>query len=114
MRRKVLIASEEAPRGKVQHTQACSDCPMRRDALRGWLGGARPEDYGHLAHSDQVVSCHAVQNTQCAGMAIYRKNVCKSTPAPNMTLPADRQAVFGSRQEFLAHHRQAPGARKAA
>jgi hypothetical protein len=104
-----LISVEEAPVGKVQHTKACSDCPMRRDALNGWLGGSTPEEYGHLAHSDQVVGCHAIKGTQCAGIAIYRRNVCKSTQAPNIKLEADRETVFANRQEFLDHHNAGPG-----
>lgn len=109
---KKLISVEEAVVGKTQHTQACSDCPMRRDALNGWLGGATPEQYGHLAHSDAVVPCHAIHKTQCAGMAIYRRNVCKSVMPPNMKLEADRVAVFASRQEFLDHHMASPCERK--
>jgi hypothetical protein len=106
---KKLISVDEAPEGKVQHKKACSDCPMRRDALAGWLGGSTPEQYGNLAHSDQVVGCHAIRGTQCAGMAIYRRNVCKSTSAPNIRLDADRETVFSNRQEFLDHHHGRPG-----
>lgn len=103
MKRKKLISSAEAVVGKAQHTQPCSDCPMARSALPGWLGGVTPEEYAQLAHSDAMVNCHAIRRTQCAGMAIYRKNVCKSA---FFVLPADKVAVFATPFEFLKHHRR--------
>ena len=39
---KKLIASGEALPASKQLTAACSDCPLRRDALAGWLGGYTP------------------------------------------------------------------------
>ncbi len=77
---------------------------MARAALPGWLGGASPEEYRRLAHSDVIVDCHALQGAQCAGMAIYRRNVCKHIDPPGLRLPADRELVFATPMEFLAHH----------
>lgn len=96
---------DEAPEGKVQHTKPCHDCPMRRNAINGWLGGASPEDYRTLCHSDAVVDCHAIRNTQCAGVSIYRANVCKRRDPPNLVLPSDHDAVFSTPMEFVEHHR---------
>ena len=96
-----MTNSETAVTGKVQHTQACHDCPMRRNALPGWLGGSTPEEYRRLCHSDAPVDCHAIKNTQCAGVAIYRKNVCKKAA---YVLPADREAVFATPMEFVDWH----------
>lgn len=104
MRQRKLIEFGQGPEAKVQITQPCTDCPMARDALPGWLGGATPQEYRQLAHSDAVVACHVHGNVQCAGMAIYRRNVCKRTDPPNLTLPADRVKVFAHPGEFLAHH----------
>ncbi len=106
---KKLISSREAKPGKVQHKQPCSDCPMRRDALPGWLGGATPEEYARLCHSDETVDCHAITGQQCAGVAIYRKNVLKRCDPPNLMLPGDTSAVFASPVEFLDHHTLTPG-----
>lgn len=99
-----LISSDKAIRGKVQHTRPCSDCPMARLALPGWLGGADPEEYRRLAHSDALVSCHAIRGTQCAGIAIYRANVAKRCDPPNLVMPKDQRLVFATPMEFLAHH----------
>lgn len=96
-----LISSSEAKEGKKQHTRPCSDCPMARDALPGWLGGATPEEYRNLAHSDHQVKCHAISNMECAGMGIYRTNVCKRA---DFRLPANTELVFSTPMEFMEHH----------
>jgi hypothetical protein len=101
-----LISSAEAVQSGVQHTKPCSDCPMARTALPGWLGNATPEEYVQLAHSDALVPCHVISNQQCAGMAIYRRNVCKRVDPPNLELPADKKRVFGWHTEFLEHHKE--------
>lgn len=82
---------------------------MTRAALSGWLGGATPEEYVRLAHSDCVVNCHAIENQQCAGMAIYRANVVKRCDPPNLRLPKDTEKVFATPMEFVAHHSKLPG-----
>lgn len=85
---------------------------MRRDALNGWLGGSSPEQYAALAHSDEIVQCHVHGNVQCAGMAIYRRNVFKLVMPPGLVLPADRELVFANRMEFVEHHSQMPSLRR--
>lgn len=102
-----FIAAGEMPPAKGQLTKPCSDCPLRRDALSGWLGGATPEEYARLCHSDEVVECHVHAGSWCAGLAIYRSNVIKSQP-PEHKLPADHAAVFSSLMEFVAHHTRRP------
>lgn len=81
---------------------------MARTALNGWLGGATPEEYVRLAHSDAQVSCHVYGNVQCAGMAIYRRNVCKRVSPPGLVLEKDTEAVFATPMAFLEHHRASP------
>jgi hypothetical protein len=100
--RKLIARGEGQPVEKLL-TRACSDCPLRRDSLKGWLGGATPDEYARLCHSDEVVECHVHAGSRCAGLAIYRKNVAKRQPVEH-ELPADRGSVFSNRAEFLAHH----------
>lgn len=102
-----LISREEGQPAKKLLQAPCSDCPMRRDALPGWLGGATPEEYRRLAHSDEQVECHVHHGSRCAGMAIYRTNVCKWQPSED-ALPADTEKVFSTPMEFLAHHERTP------
>lgn len=101
---KKLISSDEAIESNKQHTSPCSDCPLRRDALNGWLGGSTPEQYRQLIHSDYRVNCHAIKGPQCAGVAIYRSNVAKYTEPGILKLPVNREDVFSNPMEFLEHH----------
>ncbi|WP_428383718.1 hypothetical protein [Nevskia ramosa] len=106
--RRKLISSDEAVPAIGQHASPCSDCPMRRDSLNGWLGGSTPDEYVALAHSDALVGCHTLSGAHCAGMAIYRANVCKSAA---FRLPVDRVQVFAWPTEFVGHHRSLPARR---
>lgn len=100
---KKLIAKGEATPASKQLAKACSDCPLRRDALNGWLGGSTPEEYARLCHSDATVECHVHAGSRCAGLAIYRRNTAKSQPKEH-ELPADRETIFSNVMEFLDHH----------
>ena len=108
MNRRQLMSSDDAVDAKAQHTKPCSDCPWARTALNGWLGGMTPEDWLKVAHSDATVDCHTLRGAQCAGIAIYRRNVCKRADRPNLQLEADRETVFATWAEFLDHHTRLP------
>lgn len=84
----------------------CEDCPFARKAIPGWLAGQTPSDYVFAAHRETEIQCHTKklsngEHVECAGTAIYRKNVCKSTNSP---LKADKKTVFASPKEFIEHH----------
>ena len=108
MKRRQLLATGQTPPAKRPLSKPCSDCPMARTALNGWLGGSTPEEYAALAHSDARPPCHVHGNVECAGMAIYRANVLKNPRTPGLTLPKDTALVFASPIEFLAHHKAPP------
>lgn len=99
-----FISSTVARPCAGQPKQPCSDRPMAHTALPGWLGGATPDEYVRIAHSDAVVDCHTLIGPQCAGMAIYRANVAKRCGPLNLTLPKDPEACFSTPYEFLDHH----------
>lgn len=100
-----LMSSDEAVTADHQHTSPCSDCPWRRDALNGWLGGTSVGEWRAAAHGETKVFCHTISNQQCAGIAIYRANVCKTPRDPTLLrLPADRDACFSTPTEFEEHH----------
>lgn len=103
-----LVSIEEAVPAKGQHKTPCSDCPWARTALNGWLGGASIDDWVTTAHRDHYVGCHTLNGAQCAGIAIYRSNVCKSVLPPLLKLPKDDVKVFGSPMQFRAHHEASP------
>jgi hypothetical protein len=105
----MLIASDEAVKAKSQITKPCSDCPLSRGSLNGWLGGGTPEDWGHALHSESRMNCHVLEGAQCAGAAIYRSNICKRMIDKELlVLPSDHGAVFSNRVQFLDHHNSTP------
>ncbi len=107
-KKRKLITSEEAVESSRQHTQPCSDCPFARTALNGWLGGTSIEEWLARAHSNTMINCHVVCNQQCAGVAIYRRNVLRLPAPPLLVLSADKVKVFATPLEFIEHHRASP------
>ena len=100
-----LISSDEAVQGTCQHTEPCSDCPWARQSLNGWLGRLTAREWLRVAHGENLVACHVIDNQQCAGLAIYRANVVKLVHDPDvLRLPADREKVFANPMQFTAHH----------
>jgi len=100
-----LIASDEARPSKKQPLLPCSDCPFARDSLCGWLGNMSAEEWILAVHGEAYVDCHVISNQQCAGVAIYRANVCKlPRRRDTLRLPPNKLRVFASPNEFLAHH----------
>lgn len=109
VRRRQLVSSDEAVTATRQHTQPCGDCPWARASLPGWLGPATAQEWLAAAHADGRIDCHTLIGAQCAGSAIYRRNVCKLDRDPAvLRLEADRARVFRSPAEFLAHHGDEP------
>lgn len=86
-----------------QHTKPCKDCPWRKVSAPGWLGGFSVQYWLSAAHSDVVIQCHTNDLHQCAGMAMYRSNVCKSVRAPMLDLPSSPLA-FSNPFDFSKHH----------
>ncbi len=107
--RPVLVTSDQAVPTAHQHTKPCSDCPWRRDAVPGWLGGSTTGDWLAAVHGEGRVDCHVLAGPQCAGAAIYRRNVAKRPRDPQvLVLDVDRDRVFSSPVEFQSHHRKGP------
>jgi hypothetical protein len=107
------ITSDEAVKVSRQSKKPCTDCPWARASLKGWLGPLSAEQWLTVAHGDGLVECHTMKlgwakPMQCAGAAIYRRNVAKTPRATEaLRLPADRERVFASPSEFVAHHTRA-------
>jgi hypothetical protein len=99
-----VITSDEGIHKFQQHTQPCSDCPWRRKSLPGWLGPNSAQDWVDCARSDNSINCHVIVNQQCAGAAIYRRNIAKCPRPPNLILPANRDDVFANSKDFIDHH----------
>jgi len=105
MKQRQLLTYRDVKKTKKQHTSPCSDCPWARKSIKGWLGSNSPECFVALAHGEGTQECHTT-NKLCAGLAIYRANVCKSPRDENqLRLSPDNITVFSSPTEFLSHHR---------
>lgn len=93
---------------QAQHSRPCHDCPWRRAAIPGWLGGATPETFLAQGQGDMPMECHCQKSSEgkqweCVGAAVFRSNICKR-PRFAMTQPRDTVTVFASSEEFLKHH----------
>jgi hypothetical protein len=100
-----LITSDEATPATRQHKKPCSDCPFRRTSLKGWLGGMKPEFFTQFAHREGVYPCHTKDGAQCAGMAVFRANICKAPRNKEaLVVGQDKRNVFAWDDEFLKHH----------
>ena len=105
MARRQLVSGNEATPATKQHTKPCGDCPWRKDALPGWLGNMSVDQWLQAAHIETLIDCHTKIGPQCAGAAIYRRNVCKMTHTPAIIrLEPDREKVFTTPMAFKAHH----------
>lgn len=98
----------------------CDECPWRRNALSGHLGPETSEKWCDIAHGEGPVACHKTIKRvndegygewddpaikQCAGLAIFRANICKSPRNPEIVVyPADHETVFSWDNEFIEHH----------
>lgn len=96
-------------------------CPFRRDTPPGELGGSTTDVYVGQAHGPFWLPCHNSpgyssetrrdpKHAQCAGAAIFRANTGRASalPAGLLSLPPDKEKVFGSYAEFVSHHEKAP------
>jgi hypothetical protein len=102
----------------------CPGCPFSRAIAPGATGGSDPKVYVGQAAGPFWLPCHQDRNydssnprgsmshtgeiEQCAGAAIYRANtgVSESMPGALLALPEDREAVFASPAELIAHHNE--------
>lgn len=101
-----------------QHKTPCNQCPWRRASAPGWLGDSTPGDFWWTAEQDTRMPCHnhidyerkdwkkqIEKVPQCAGRAIAFANRCKlPRDKALLRLPADKEKVFSTPQEFLDHH----------
>jgi hypothetical protein len=100
----------------------CRECPLRRDAAPGFLGGYTPEMYIAVLHSPASLACHCSKGfhtgeigkqRHCTGVAGYRANVgiLRGAAADTATramenYPRDlTEDFFSSPEEFYAHHK---------
>jgi len=106
----------------------CSDCPFRRKAMPGWLGGSSPEGFIDCMQRDEPLPCHQTIDYDdnphwletwmkqgddtgniCAGSLIFMANKIQRPHDRDFpTMEPDRENVFSNSVEFVRYHREAP------
>lgn len=97
--------------------RACVECPLRRTAEPGRLGGYTVQQYLDVLHGIADLACHLSPGfpsdpqaqRSCTGVAQYRANVGVNGLARNAQAAVDHvgpntSAVFASPREFARHH----------
>ena len=84
--------------------QPCTDCPFRKDTLKGWLGRER---MGEICEHDSFV-CHKNTGLQCAGHMLIKGNgngFVRLAERLNMDTGLNgRELVFDNSIECINHH----------
>jgi len=69
----------------------CAECPFRKTALNGWLGGLTAQETSDLVLSEANFACHKTRHkanekmSRCKGSQLFLINHCK-LPKINMPL----------------------------
>lgn len=101
---------------QLKYKKPCHECPWRKDAPAGWLGGHSAETYADAVDNNEVPACHlndygpkAPRTAMCAGALGTMSNQCKSAYNTDGG-DAARQVVgqnpecFSHVAEFYTHH----------
>lgn len=106
----------------VKHLTPCKECPFRRVAAPGWLGGGTVDEWmSDLTFGDCAFVCHMAEAKGkrhfCAGSMIHFRNNLKTPRDPAfadmvMRFAKDTERVFMWAHEFQQHHAAGPLALK--
>jgi len=111
----------------LKHKVPCGDCPWRKKAPAGWLGGYEAEWFTERVQREVPLICHrSLEDDKsdflseseiidkyplCAGALIVQKNMCKLPRDPNhgaaVSAVERSSEVFSHPREFIAHHQGA-------
>ena len=82
----------------------CSNCPFKKDTLKGWLGEQRITE---ILNQDSFV-CHKKTHLQCAGHMLIKDNeniFVRTANQLNMKLElSGKELVFETKEECIQHH----------
>lgn len=106
---------------KLHHKAPCNECPWRKEAPAGWLGGFTPEFYTDAVMNNEVPACHCRDHSPdnddtafCAGALSVMANGCVSAWNALGDGEEARQTVgrrddtFGHPVLFYQHHAGTP------
>lgn len=98
------------------HRQPCAECPWRKKAAKGWLGGHTAESYADAVQANEVPACHLRdfgpdddRTAFCAGSLAVMSNQCVSAWRSDGGDEAKkgvgkRPDCFAHVREFYKHH----------
>lgn len=93
---------------KLHHATPCSECPWRKAAPQGWLGGFEPEQYADPVANNEVTACHNRdfgpdddETAFCAGALATMSNACIS--AWKSEGADDSKKLVGKREDCFQH-----------
>ena len=107
---------------QLPHPEPCVECPLRRDAQPGYLGGYTPEMYVQVLHSPALIACHnspgfhtgeVGKQRQCTGVCAYRANSavpiaeCYKAAVAGVEAIGKDDRFFAQPGEFIAYHKDA-------
>ena len=92
-----------------QHKTPCKECPFRKAAPRGYLGGNNPQKFTVIVGHDGFMACHLTMGKktpekQCAGRAAMFANQCKVSRDKSVMEVPKQAEVVSSIFEFMKHH----------
>lgn len=96
---------------KLKHKMPCRECPWRKNAAQGFLGGHAPELYADAVAGNEVPACHlqdygpaSARTAMCAGALAVMANACI---APHRTPGGTAaKAEVGRRSDCFGHPAQ--------
>lgn len=101
---------------KLRHKIPCAECPWRKCAAAGWLGGFSPEDYADPVQMNEIPACHnadsgpdSPKSSFCVGALATANNSCTQPHKTEGAIAAAK--VIGKRddcfrwvRDFYKHH----------
>lgn len=114
-----MIIKETLAESTKKLKAPCKACPFSRKCEPGATGGSDPTVFIGQAFGPFWLPCHKTCDfsdpdwkkdlsvQQCAGAAIFRTNINRwhGMPSQLLRLPENKDLVFSSPEELLAHHK---------
>ncbi len=105
----------------IARKSTCSECPFRKDSMKGWLSEYTPQDLHNIVLSEQPFPCHMTHKDEvsfekaaelpiCAGgLAYMRKNFKspRNKEHADLVKQVDKETmdITLDRTEFFEHHK---------
>lgn len=101
-------------------TTCCDQCPFARSTPKDYLDtwGYNGDRFVAQASMNALLPCHMDssegladvfgKNRQCCGAAIFRTHIGADVSPPLAKLPEDKETVFATPAELVAHHAGVP------